>query len=347
MGEDRVRGAFRSQGKSCAMLGSPFMARLMPLIGARLTADGAVGARILDWPGDVGPAGQSVPLRLAGALHALVLSGDAPALAAVYPPNEVREAALWSAVADALHQHEARIMAALDSPPQTNEIRRAAIILPALWQFAARFGLPITLLELGASAGLNLWMDRFAVAGPWPQAKGQAPVTLTPEWRGTPPPPQPLHIAGRRGVDLHPVDLRQDGASRRLLSYLWPDQPERIARTRAAMALVEAPPDAGDAAPWLEAQLDTRPEYGLTCVYSTIAWQYFPPATQARARAALERAGAAATSERPLAWLAFEADGVREGAPLTLRLWDGGAEDGAPKVLARADFHGRWIDWHG
>jgi PTH1 family peptidyl-tRNA hydrolase len=69
----RVRGAFRSQGKSCALLGSPFMGRLMPLIGERLTAETGVGARILGWEGDVGPAGQSVPLRTAGALHALVL----------------------------------------------------------------------------------------------------------------------------------------------------------------------------------------------------------------------------------------------------------------------------------
>jgi hypothetical protein len=87
--EARVRGAFRSQGQSCALLGSPFMGRLMPLIAERLTARTGVGARILGWGGDVGPAGQSVPLRTAGALHALVLDKADPALTAAYPPAQV------------------------------------------------------------------------------------------------------------------------------------------------------------------------------------------------------------------------------------------------------------------
>jgi hypothetical protein len=63
------------------------MGRLMPLIAERLTAETAVGARILGWEGDVGPAGQSVPLRTAGALHALVLDGADPRLR---PPTRPR-----------------------------------------------------------------------------------------------------------------------------------------------------------------------------------------------------------------------------------------------------------------
>lgn len=78
-----LQDAFARQGTAAAALGSPFMGRLMPLIGARLSGDTAVGTRCLAWPGDVSPSGQSVPLRLAGALHGLVVDGsDAGLMAA-------------------------------------------------------------------------------------------------------------------------------------------------------------------------------------------------------------------------------------------------------------------------
>lgn len=109
------------------------MGRLMPLIGARLTAETAIGARCLEWTGDIGPSGQSVPLRLAGALHGLVLSGLAPELAAAYPPNVVSDGTLWGAVEAAFTTHETRLMEWLDRPPQTNEVRRAAAIIAGIW----------------------------------------------------------------------------------------------------------------------------------------------------------------------------------------------------------------------
>ena len=74
-----VRAAFRDQARSCAALGSPFMARLMDLTAERLRPGTAVADRLLGWPGDVTSSGQSVPLRFAGALHAMKRVGD-PAL---------------------------------------------------------------------------------------------------------------------------------------------------------------------------------------------------------------------------------------------------------------------------
>ncbi|MFW5641329.1 MAG: DUF2332 domain-containing protein [Roseicyclus sp.] len=351
--EARVRGAFRSQGRSCAGLGSPFMGRLMPMIGARLTAGTGVGARVLSWRGDVGPGGQSVPLRLAGALHGLVLDGTDRGLAAVYPPNGASDDALRAAVAGALQRHEARIMAWLDAPPQTNEIRRAVALHPAVWWLCRVIGgtPDLVLSELGASAGLNLHFDRYAIATPGGIAgPAEAVIRLAPDWRGAPLPPAAMGpVTDRRGVDRHPVDVTDPAAALRLLAYLWPDQPERLARTRAAFALVAAPPDRGDAAPWLAGRLSdwratapARPS--LHVVFNTIAWQYFTPETQAACAAALETAGAHATPGKALAHVALEADGRRDGAALTLRLWPQAPE---PRLLARVDFHGRWVDWHG
>jgi PTH1 family peptidyl-tRNA hydrolase len=349
----RVRGAFRSQGRSCAGLGSPFMGRLMPLIGARLSADTAVGAHILAWRGDVGPAGQSVPLRLAGALHGLVLDGTDPGLAAAYPPNEAPEDALWRAVEAALETHAARIMAWLDHAPQTNELRRSVALHPALWWLCARIGgaRAVMLSELGASAGLNLQVDRTAIITPSGLAgAGDTTIRLRPEWRGAPlPQPASPEVIDRACIDRNPIDLADPDQALRLLSYLWPDQPERLDRTRAAFRLVDRPPDRGDAAPWLAARLRAwrardMPDASLHMVFNTIAWQYFPPDTQAACTAALEAAGAAATKHKALAHVALEADGRRDGAALTVRLWPHAP---APHLLAHVDFHGRWLHWHG
>jgi hypothetical protein len=344
--EARIRGAFRSQGKSCALLGSPFMGRLMPLIAERLTAETAVGARILGWEGDAGPSGQSVPLRTAGALHALVLDGADPALAAAYPPAATDDDVLWTAVDGALRDHADRIMTALDRAPQTNEIRRSAALLPALWWVLGQVGeRPVALSELGASAGLNLLLDRFGIQTPQGLAgPADSTVQLRPEWRGTPPAARPLNVVDRAGVDLHPIDVRAPGDALRLMSYLWPDQPDRMAMTRGAIGMSPTRPDEGDAASWLDARLAATRQGRLHVVYTTIAWQYFPIQTQQACTRSLDAAGARATADSPLAHIALEADGQRDGAALTVRLWPHAP---TARLLARADFHGRWVDWRG
>jgi hypothetical protein len=287
-----------------------------------------------------------------------VLDGtDAPGLVAAYPPNAAGDDdTLWPAIEAALSRHETRIMGWLDQAPQTNEIRRSVALHPAIWWLCARNGLPtvpdVTLSELGASAGLNLQFDRYAIET-WPRASSEradAPICLRPEWRGAPPPPSASPpITDRAGIDRNPIDVADPAQALRLLSYLWPDQPERLALTRAAFDMVRRPPDKGDAAPWLAERLETlRGESGarpsLHIVFNTIAWQYFPPETQDACTAALEAAGAEATTGKALAHVALEADGRRDGAALTVRLWPHAPK---PRKLARVDFHGRWLDWHG
>lgn len=76
-------------------------------------------------------------------------------------------------------------------------------------------------------------------------------------------------------------------------------------------------------------------------IYSTVAWQYFPPDAQARGTALIETAGSHATNAAPLAWFTMERDETYDGAKLTMRLWPGDLT----LDLGRADFHGRWVDW--
>ncbi|PWE31028.1 DUF2332 domain-containing protein [Pararhodobacter marinus] len=332
--------AFRQQSDACAALGSPFMARLCALLADRLRPDRPLTRRLFDWPGDMTAAGDAVPLRLAGALHALVLRGHA-GLTAVYPPHEAPDDALWQAIDTALDSEEGFIAPFIDRAPQTNEVRRAAVLIAAGHWLAERFTLPFVFSELGASAGLNLNWDRFALqAGQARLGSPSARVVLTPDWSGALPFAADITVAQRAGVDLAPIDLQDPEARLRLLAYLWPDQPHRRALTEAAIATSPPKPDRADAIDWLQTRLSPKPGH-LHLVWSTVAWQYFPRAAQARGTRLMEEAGARATPDAPLAWLSYEADGTSPGAALTLRLWPGNRT----LDLGRADFHGRWVDW--
>jgi PTH1 family peptidyl-tRNA hydrolase len=137
-----------------------------------------------------------------------VLDKSAPDLAAAYPPNSVSDEVLWKAVAAALRMHEERLLTWLDRAPQTNEVRRAAAVIAGIWwalgQIADR---PVTLSELGASAGLNLGLDRFSVARDGKvRGPNDAVVALTPEWRGgLPPDPRAIDVLDRAGSDISPL----------------------------------------------------------------------------------------------------------------------------------------------
>ena len=320
------------------------MARLMSLLALHWPDDTAVAGRFADWPGNISPRGAALPLRIAGGLHALVLMGRDAGLAAAYPPHSVADATLLAAVLGALRRHDAFLSDWVDRPPQTNEVRRSAGLIAAAHWLDARFGLPLQLSELGASAGLNLWFDQFRLdidGQHW--GPKRATVHLTPDWRG----PMPLranpNVAERRGVDLNPLRAGVTADQLRLIAYLWPDQTDRIARTRAAMAMAPAPLDKGDATHWLAGRLGSPWPGRLHLIYHTIAWQYFPPRSQSRGRAMIEVAGAAARPDAPLAWLTMEADANPNGAALVLRLWPGDLTFS----LGRAGFHGQWVEWTG
>lgn len=339
--------AFQHQAISCERMGSPFMGRLLRILAEHWPADSALAQRLAQFDGDIGPAGASLPLRTAGGLHALVLTARAPELAALYPPAQVSDEALREGVLEALDQHEAFMLDWVESPPQTNEVRRSAALIAGAAVAADHFDLPFMVSELGASAGLNLMWDRYGLSLPGVEMTPSDPaLTLTPDWAGPLPPHIRPVVAERAGVDLNPLDPGDPKGLLRLTAYLWPDQPERLALTRAAAAVTDAPIHRGDAIDWLATRLASAPEGHLHLIQHTVAWQYFPTDVQARGQEMIEAAGATATPTRPLAWLSMESDGDTTGgigAALVLRLWPGDIT----LPLGRADFHGRWIRWDG
>lgn len=338
MTADAVRAAFRDQARSCAALGSPLTSRLCAGLADALTGDTATGARVLGWPGDASARGDAVALRLTGGLHALILSGRDTGLAAAYAAGDPVEAAL-----SAIARHDAFLRTWLDSPPQTNEVRRSAAFIAAAHWLQARHPLPVVLSEPGASAGLNLMWDRYALQTPSGVLGPQdAVLRLSPRWHGSTPRPAPVAIAERAGVDLTPLDPVADRL--RILSYIWADQPDRLTRTAQAAeegARLRPPVARGDAVDWLAARLAVQHPGRLHLIQHSIVWQYLPPAARAAGDAVIAAAGARATPDAPLARLAMEADDAARGAALTVTIWPGGTTH----PLARVDFHGRWIDW--
>ncbi len=316
------------------------MGRLLRLLADHWPKDTALAAKCDTFVGDIDSKGHSLPLRIAGGLHALALQGKDAGLTTVYPPNQTSNEALLEATLKALHTHGAFLTDWITHAPQTNEVRRSAVLIATAHLLADRFGLPIKLSELGASAGLNLMFDQFHLAigegyGP------QSTVTLSPKWSGPFPPRTELTVSNRRGVDLNPLNSADPEDALRLQSYLWADQEERLHRTQAAIALNTAELDQDDAITWLQGRISAPDANELHMVYSTVAWQYFPPDRQKHGTTLLETAGAQATENTPLAWLSYEADDNPHGAALTLRLWPGNHT----LNLGRADFHGRWVDW--
>jgi len=335
-----LRDALHHQADVTEQLGSPFTAQLLRVVADRMQPGSPLTDRLFAWNGDLSARSQSVPLRLAGAFHGMVLDGTSPDLSAVYPPNTVDDDTLWTALDQAMTRHAGRIDAWLNNAPQTNETARSATLIAVGHWLTDRFSRPLRLSELGASAGLNLMWDHFALQTPNALlGSPESTVALTPDWRGQPATKAAPKVIERRGVDLNPLDPKTDEL--RMLAYIWPDQDDRLSRTRAAIKLAKAKVDKGDAADWLETRLkDTRPG---TChmLYHTIAWQYFPDAVQQRCTHLIEQAGARATMDTPLAWFGMEADGTTPGAAMTLRLWPGDLRFD----MGRVDFHGRWIDW--
>lgn len=341
-----VEQAITWQADHATQNGAPATGRVVRAQLPLLTGGGAIGARMAAWPGK--PLEDALPLRLTGGLHNLVLTGSDTRLTAVYRGVLTDQQAIDALVADLAERFAARLMPWLDGPPQTNEAGRSASIMAGLLWLAERVGPRFVLHELGASAGINTMMDRFAFdlggtrAGP-----ADSPLRVAPEWRGTGRPPQVVvEVLAIAGCDRAPIDLADPAHALRLKSYVWAEMTERLARLDAAVALAQARrPDvvAMDAADYVEAVLAApQPEDSTRVIYHSIVWQYLPPATQARIIAAIEAAGQRASAGQRLAWLTLETNRATFRHELTARHWPG---DGVPVRLAAAHAHGAWVEW--
>ena len=339
---------FLTQAQWCEKLGSPFTAMVCRALLENLDEASAFGARLLNWPASA--KADAIALRACGALNFLARAGHR-ALTPLYPPNALPSRQnFWSGAQAAIASDDAAMTRFLDSAPQTNEVARSAALLPAYLEIARLTALPLSLREIGASAGLNLFFDRYFYAyGAFQWGAADANVSIPCEWRGaTPALAAKIDIAERRGCDLNPLDGSDPVARARMLAYIWPDQAQRLARAQAALALVATAGVAVervDGAEFAARELQTgAPGKALVLAHS-IVWQYISDAPKAAILTAVDTAAARATHQSPFAWLRMEAEpGEERGSVLRLSLWPHGLTNAR---LGVADFHGRWVEWTG
>jgi hypothetical protein len=338
---------FVQQARHCEEYGSPFMARLLEELARDIEAGGPAADLVAGWPRS--PRTDALAIRLAGALHAAVLSGRDAGLAAEYPAARPGwdMARVWPLARDFLARERDWVAEFLRSAPQTNETRRTIALLAGFLFLAARHDLELELLEIGASAGMNLYWDRFAYrTASW--SWGDGDVRITSDWSGPPPPLDAVpRIRSRAACDLNPIDIRDPAERLRLRAYIWADQRERLARFDAAAAVAvrhDARVERADAAEWLEARLPRRSPDALTVVYHSVFYQY--PRTETRQRIARAIARAGEDSATPLAWLRLEPEALLEGPRDSVRFlvdvvtWPGAER----RTLAITDAHANVVE---
>jgi hypothetical protein len=342
-----IVAAFREQVRWCDRLGSPFTARLMARAAEALEGGGKLAELIGDWPGN--PNADGLPLRVAAAFHALALSGEDAALSAVYPPHAAEIDAIWRAAEAALAARPEHFRTYLASAPQTNEVGRSALLLPGFLEIARVTGLPLRLLEIGASAGLNSMWDRYRYdysGRRW--GDPASPIALNCEWRGPPAAfDTPVAVTSRAACDRAPIDLDDPAQRAQLRAYIWADQTDRLERLDAAIALTRASGvrvERADAGGWLEQRMREPAPDCTTVMVHSVVWQYLPAATRQHISAQLEAVGARATARNPLAWLSIEIPNAQSPYQLRLKLWLGGGTK-TKRELAHTHPHGAWIEW--
>lgn len=339
---------FRAQAEQCALHGSPLTAAL--LFGAADDYDAGGPAHDLLLPLADDPSGSVPSLRFAGALHRMVLEGRAPDLARHYPSvgGTAAPTGAWKVARDVIGDD--RLAADIRRPVQTNEVGRAAALYGGLLHVATRWRQPIRLLEIGASAGLNLRPERFAYELGDGVVLGdlQSPVRLREPWRGTYPRHDgDLDIASRAGCDPAPLRPDDDADRLTLLSYVWADQLDRIDRLRGALQIAAQQPIAVEALPasqFLRRELATPAPGTTTVVWHSVVRQYLSPDERAQIDALMSEAGERATDDAPLVRLSLEPEKKAQSTfrfLVEMTTWPGGDS----RLLAEALGHGPPVTW--
>ena len=220
---------FRRQAAHFTLLGSPLYGRLAGQLAEDPRPAGAILGDDASW--DLG-------LRLFGAVHQHVLAGVAPrALSGD-----------WDDFAAALDEHAGSLRRFVrEQGVQTNETQRCVVLLPAFLTLACETGLPLDLVELGPSAGLNLVFDRYRyryAQGDWEIRRPGCDSRRTSAGRSR------RRCSRRRsrlrvgaGSTSSPLDVADADHVLLLHSFLWPGLEERAVRLDAAVAtFLDAPP---------------------------------------------------------------------------------------------------------
>lgn len=279
----------------------------------------------------------AIPLRLAGAVHACVLRGEAPSyLSRHYPtmggsPSSTLAADFLTYV----FGNESVISQELQRNVQTNEIRRGVVLREMQYWLSTLSIEDFDLLEIGASAGLNLLFDKYPDEWFPTIASTSRPIDSS---RSV-----PATARSRTGCDPFPVDIKDPVAVTRLKSFVWPDQIERHHRLDVAITIAQQHQvhvAQASADTWLSQHLPNRSR--PTVVFHSIVWQYLGDEVQRTVRELLTDHGSRSATRGPLVWLRMEPNGAMADVRATVWHADGTRTE---HVLADVGYHGDPFVW--
>lgn len=345
---DAVSGWFREFGNEVARL-SPLYSRL----SVGVAEDAALVGLLMGAPG-----GQRRPVMLFAAVHYLLLADRGAPLGAYYAsiapggsPGDDPFPVFREYCLD--HAEQVRDLVATRSV-QTNEVGRCALFVPPMSIVANEIG-ALAHIDVGASAGLNTQLDRYAYRyEPGGDVGGPSPVTLTCGTRGPVPivgalPP----IVAAMGIDPNPIDVTDDEAVRWLEACVWPDQPDRFHRLVAAITLARdhgTDVRRGDALASIAPAVTELAEHGHPVVTTSWVMTYLDDADRSRFVATMDHLGTVVD----LSWIIAEAPAQTPGLPvnasadeqrtmLTLVRWRHGTRH--VDTVAVCHPHGAWLHW--
>jgi hypothetical protein len=292
---ETLAGRLRWQARGCEVLGSPFYARLLESATADLEAGGPVWQVLSGFEKE--DRGSAIALRLLAPVHRKVLAGDLTELDRHYPSTggDGDAMAAWPRFREFLDGNVAWMRNELRRPCQTNEVGRSAALLGGFLEVSHRARKPLRILELGASAGLNLRWDRYyylSAEGSW--GDDSSPVHFTHSFEVPPPLQRGCEVVERKGCDLNPIDATSQEGALMLRSFIWADQLGRLSQLDGAIEVAARVPvevERMDAADFWERELATPRDDVATVVYHSVFMQYVAEPERQRIAAAIAAAG--------------------------------------------------------
>jgi hypothetical protein len=297
--------------------------------------------------------GNNPPNMLFAAAHYLLLKGEQHPLRQHYPAlaDGTAQGSAFAHFRDFVLKHRDEVVELVSNRRvQTNVMQRAVCLLPAFAEVLEPYGdAPLSLIEVGTSAGLNLNWDRFAyeyrrdreVVMRWGP---ESAVKVDCELRGAVTPRLPaadIQVASRVGVDINPIDINDEDAVLWLRSLIWPEHVPRHERLSAAIALAaEYPVDVreGDAVELLPGLLEAAPEGSQVVVFATIVLYQFTPEARKRLFATI----AEHSRERPVTFVTMDTEGGPHSFLRMMRFAEG---ERTVRLLGHCNPHGHWLEW--
>lgn len=292
-----------------------------------------------------------VPMIFLAAVHYLLLNGELSPLATYYPDINPEPCStgidLYPLFRDFCLKHRAEIEGIITTRHvQTNEVRRSTCLLPAFGVVALNAKeAPLTLVEIGASAGLNLLWDHYGYDYGNGRFYGnsKSPVQLTCSLRGERLPPFPESfpkVASRLGIDLHPIDVRDESATNWLCSFIWPEHTSRFDLLQRAIGVArDNPPElrGGDALDLLPDLMSAVPTDTVLCLFHTFVSNQMSPETSNGLINRIADYGARQDI------YCISIDLMDKYPKLQLISYRNGV--GSHQHLADCSGHSRWIEW--